>query len=424
MKRADPATAHDVIERVTHCQGCDSTALALVMDFGHQPPVHSLLRREDLDRTEATYPVQLVRCRSCGLVQLGHVLDPRLVFPPSYPYLTGLTPIALRNFRDMARRAHERLRLRPTDLVVDIGSNDGTLLSTFRDVGVRVLGVEPTNVAQIANERSIPTVNSFFDADVARDLAAEHGKARVVTATNVIAHIAAISSVLRGIRSLLADDGVFISESHYLVGLLEQLQYDTIYHEHLRYYSVRPFAGMLERHGLRVVDVQPIPTHGGSIRVWAVADRNAAPARSVGAMIEDEERRGLYRDEAYERFRARVVGATQRLMHLLLELKLAGKRIAGVGGPARANMLLNYCGIGPDILDYIREQQGSLKVGLYMPGNHIPVVDEPRFLADQPEYALVLSWHIADEVMQQVRSAGYRGSFILPLPEPRIVARS
>lgn len=402
------------------CQGCASAELDLVIDFGHQPPVHSLLREAQLDEGEMSYPLRLLRCRSCGLVQLGHVVDPRLIFPDEYPYLSGLTGILRANFRDLAQRARERLGLAAGDLAVDIGSNDGTLLEGFRDFGMRVVGRRADKCRTDRNDRGIPTVKSFFDEEVGKQITAEHGSARVVTATNVMAHVDNIDFVLRGVAAILANDGMFISESHYLLGLVDRLQYDTIYHAHLRYYSLRPYAHLLERNAFRVVDAEPIPTHGGSIRVWAVLDHGAIPSARLSTILRAEDDYGLYSAAVFERFRARVVDAKHRTLDLLLRIKASGARVAGVGAPARASMLLNACRIDPDLLDYVTEQPGSLKVGLYMPGNHIPVVEERRLFDEAPEYLLVLSWHIGDEIMRKLRAKGYRGTFIVPLPEPKI----
>lgn len=409
------------VEVVANCQGCGTGELRLIVDLGHQPPVHAMLRREQLDQPEISYPLRLVRCTACGLVQLGHIVDQRIVFPPEYPYLSGITPAMRVDFRELADEAIERLDLEPNDLVIDIGSNDGTLLDAFRDRGMRVLGVEPTDVALRANARGIPTVQAFFSQSVADMIRAKHGPARVVTATNVIGHIPDIVGVFRAISSLLSADGAFISESHYLRDLLDGLQYDTIYHEHLRYYSLRPFARIAERAGAYVYDARRIRTHGGSIRVW-VSPAPRPRTDELERLLRDEMNNGLYEDATYESFRDRVLDQRRRLLTLLLELRRSGSHIAGAGAPARSATLVNYCHIDEDLVAFIREQDSSPKVGLYMPMCHIPIVGETRFLEEDPDHALVLSWHIADDVMGSIRGKGYRGRFVLPLPEPRIVA--
>lgn len=405
------------VEPVRECQGCGRATLLEVIDLGHQPPVHALLSRDQLEDPEVAYPLRLLRCSSCGLVQLGHVVDPRIVFPREYPYLTGITPVMRTNFREMAAQAAERLGLREGDLVIDIGSNDGTLLEGFRERGARVLGVEPTDVADVAIGRGIPTVNAFFGQAVADAIRDEHGPARVVTATNVIGHIPDIAGVLRAIRSLLSSDGAFISESHYLLDLIDGLQYDTLYHEHLRYYSLRPFVRLMERAGLCLYDASRIRTHGGSIRVWAAADTRPR-SEGLDSLLRAEDERGLHEAPLYDALRTRIFDQKARLQQLLLAARSKGARVAGLGAPARAGTLLNFCRVDTDLMQFIREQDTSAKVGLFMPQCHIPIVGEQALIDRAPDHAVVLSWHIADDVMASVRARGYRGSFILPLPEP------
>jgi hypothetical protein len=304
--------------------------------------------------------------------------------------------------------------------VVDIGSNDGTILRGFQARGMRVLGVEPTGIADLANAAGVPTLRTFFDDEVARRVRKEHGPATLVTAANVFAHVANLGPCVRGIHHLLADEGIFVSESHYLLDLVETLQYDTIYHEHLRYYSLKPLMDMLARYGFAVTDAERIPNHGGSIRVHA-RRAPAAPADRLRELVQAEEAYGLYDAALYARFRTRVQQSKWALMRLLADLKQGGHRIVGLGSPGRSSTVMNYCGIGPDLLDYIGEQPTSLKVGLYTPGTHVPVVDEQRLLDEQPDYALVLAWHLGEVVPRKLRQRGLRSRFIMPLPEPVVL---
>jgi SAM-dependent methyltransferase len=409
---------------VTACQVCGDVGLERFMVFGHQPPVHSLLTAEQLNEPEVTYPLDLLRCRACGLVQLGYVVDPRVAFPPEYPYRSGLTAILREDFRNLAESVMGRFGLGAEDLVVDIGSNDGTLLDAFRARGLRrVLGVEPTATARIAQEQGIPTLNEFFREELAERIVEEQGTARLVTAANVFAHVQALGSMLRGISRLLRDGGLFVSESHYLVDFLQGCQYDTIYHEHLRYYSLGVLVTLLERSGFSVVDAERIPTHGGSIRVYALKGA-AAPGARVAELLRMEERLGLQTPAPYEAFRRQALRAKRELAWLLTSLKREGHRIVGVGAPARASMLLNFSRVDADTVDYVVEKAGSLKIGLHLPGSHIPVVDEARLFEEQPAYALILSWHIGDELMRTLRAKGFRGRFILPLPDARVIEPS
>jgi hypothetical protein len=391
-----------------------------VIDFLHQPPVQAFLTEAQTREPETTYPVTLLRCPDCGLVQLGYVVDKEIVFPRNYPYQTGMTRILVEDFRDLADRAVDRFGLGEGDLAMDIGSNDGTLLKGYLPHGLRVLGVEPTDIAKIAIANGVPTVQAYFDQDVARQVVEEHRHPSVVSATNVLAHIPNLFGFLRGVGELLDEGGVFVSESHYLLDLVQKLQYDTIYHEHLRFYGLRPLEAILGRGGFTAVDCERVPTHGGSIRVWAVKG-DGEPSERLLAQRAEEEEYGLYERERLEEFRTRIVDSKRRLVALLLEFKAAGKSVIGVGAPARSSMLLNYTRLDPDLLDYVVEPAGSLKNGLYTPASHIPIVEESRMIDEQPDYALMLSWHIADELIPKMRERGYRGGYIVPLPDPRVV---
>ncbi len=403
------------------CQICKSPKLRLIVSFGHQPPVQSYLTAGQLQEPETGYPDDLVRCEDCGLVQINHAVDPRIVFPREYPYQSGMTKLLRDNFAQLAEAVSQRVALASTDLVVDIGSNDGTLLQGFKARGLRVLGVEPTGIAMIARKNGIPTVNKFFSEEVARQIVAEQGKARVITAANVFAHVYDLTSMVRGIKALLAPNGVFVSESHYLADLIDDVQYDTIYHEHLRFYHLKPLLKLLSNFGFAAIDVEQIAPHGGSIRVFAVKDQTAKPSDRLMSLLRREEELGLNGPEAYERFRERVVQSKRKLLSLLLGIRAEGGRIVGIGAPARASMLVNYCRLDTDLVDYIVEPRGSLKVGLFMPGSHIPIVEESRMLEEQPSHALLLSWHIGKDLMAKLPTLGYRGKFIMPLPDPRVI---
>jgi len=312
------------------------------------------------------------------------------------------------------------LQLGPKDLIIDIGSNDGTLLSGFKQGGHRVLGIEPTEVGKIAASRGIPTLTRYFTPAVAAEVGREHGPARVVTAANCFAHIEDVHSIVDGILDLLGPDGVFISESHYLIGLLDRLQYDTVYHEHLRYYSVGSLAHLLEMHGLEVFHARPIPSHGGSIRVYA-ARPGVMPINASVAAMRAGEPRGAAMRARLDGFRRDVMLSKLRLLAMIRELKEQGARICGISAPSRASTLVNYVGLDDALIDYVCEIAGSLKIGQCMPGTGIPVVEESRLFADQPDCAIIFSWHIADELAPKLRAKGYRGKLLTPLPVPREV---
>jgi hypothetical protein len=324
------------------------------------------------------------------------------------------------NFADLQRESAAMLALGSDDLVVDIGSNDGTLLSNFKTAGNCVLGIEPTDVGDIANSKGIPTLKRYFGAAVAREVKAEYGPASVVTAANCFAHIEDVHAIVDGIVEMLAPDGVFISESHYLIGLLDTLQYDTIYHEHLRYYSVTSLKHLLEMHGLELFHARPIPSHGGSIRVYAARCGVQTVQDSVRRMLAGEPR-GETLAKRLATFRRDVMLSKLRLLSMLRELKEKGARIAGISAPSRASTLVNYVGLDQGIIDYVCEIPGSLKIGKCMPGTQIPVVDETQLFSDQPDCAVIFSWHIADELAPKLKAKGFRGKLITPLPNPRFL---
>lgn len=406
---------------ITSCQLCNGDKLTPELFLGFVPPVNTMPEIGKPAAAEENYPLEIQRCSSCGHVQIGFEVAVEILFPYSYPYLSGTTRILRDNFADLYAEAKAALNLTADDLTIDIGSNDGTLLSSFHANRHRVLGIEPSQAGAVARKNGIDTLTAYFNADTVQSVIASHGKARLVTAANVFAHIADVHSVVDGIVSLLHDDGIFISESHYLGSLIETLQYDTIYHEHLRYYHLASLIYLLERHGLEVFRVKRIPTHGGSIRVWAGRKGQNPVDASVQAMLDDERKVGLLDGSGLENFRRRVLQSKLDLFALLSPLKRDGKRIYGIGAPSRASTLINYTGLDGDILDCVLEVSGSHKLDKYIPGTRIPVLDERKLFEDQPEYALLLSWHIADELIAILKRKGYTGKFIVPLPTPHIV---
>jgi hypothetical protein len=404
---------------VERCQVCDSDALDPVFFVGYLPPVNAMPAIGSRPAEQPSYPALVLRCRTCELVQLGLVVDPAILFPPTYPYTSGTTRILRENFAELAREVAALYPIGRDDLVVDIGSNDGTLLANFQE-GHRVQGIEPTNAGNLANERGIPTLISFFNREAVRQVVEQSGRARLVTATNVFAHIEDVHEVVAAVLELLDEDGLFITESHYWLSLVETLQYDTIYHEHLRYYSLTSLKHLLEMHGLEVIHARPIPTHGGSIRVYAARKGKRPVGESVAAMLGTEARE-LTPSQLAD-FRRKVVISKLGLLALLREIKSRGERVYGIGAPSRASTLINYVGLDDGILDCVLEIQGSYKIGKTIPGTLIPVLEESKLVEDQPEYALLLSWHIADELMPKIRAKGFRGKFLIPLPDPRVVA--
>lgn len=405
---------------VEECQVCGHADLESVLFLGYMPPVNQMRPIGARPAEQPAYPAEVLYCPKCELVQLGLIVDPRVLFPPDYPYTSGTTRILHENFSEMAEEAGTLLDLRNSDLVVDIGSNDGTLLSKFKARGYPVHGIEPTDAHRLALDAGIPTTHAFFTTETARAIHAATGPAAIVTACNCFAHIENIHDIMRGILAMIGKDGVFISESHYLIGLLETVQYDTVYHEHLRYYSLKSLRHLLQMHGLEVFHAKRIPTHGGSIRVYAAAKGRRPIQPSVGKILADEDARGPMRDQLRS-FRRQVLRSKLDLYGLLRDIKAAGGRIYGISAPSRASTLVNYVGLDEQILDCVLEIKGSKKIGRYLPGTLIPVVEESRLFDDPPDYALLLAWHIADDLAAKLRGLGFKGKFIVPLPIPRVL---
>lgn len=369
---------------VKACGGCGSAALRPWFDMGHQPLAEAV-------GASPRYPLALVRCEDCTLVQLSYVVDPREVFPPEHPYATGNSRMLRDHYLKLAGELEREVA--PGELVIDIGANDGTLIGSFTD-HLRRVAVEPTRQVRKCAP-GIIRYQEFFTADLARKIREEHGPARVVTACNVLAHVPDPHDFLEGVATLLGDGGEFVTENHDLASITEGLQIDTIYHEHLRYYSVASLAVLLEKHGLRITSSQETLTHGGSFRVRARLQRAQWPSRANGAAT--------------------------ALRGLLWQIAVKDKKVVyGIGATTRATPLIHYAGIA-SFLSCVCEVPGSEKIGRMMPGTQIPVVDERRLLEDQPPYALVLSWHIAGDIMPKLRAAGYRGKFIIPLSSPGVV---
>jgi len=404
---------------VEQCQVCEYQKLEQILFLGYLPPVNAVHAIGKKAKEQPSYPAELLYCARCHLVQLGLIVDPKILFPPEYPYTSSTTKLLRENFAELYNECKTIVDLDKNDLIIDIGSNDGNLLSNFKD-NHRVLGVTPEDIGKIAIERGIPTIIDFFQKDVFEKIKKEYGKAKIITATNVFAHIENINEIVELIHELLEKDGVFISESHYLMSLIEALQYDTIYHEHLRYYSLHSLNYLLEKHGFEVIHAKRIPTHGGSIRVYAARKGTYAVKPTVAALLKEEKPTVLDKNNLLK-FKRRIVISKLELHSLLLNIKKQGKRVYGVGAPSRASTLINYAGIDDGIMDYVVEVKGSNKIGKYIPGTLIPVLEESKLFEEQPEYALLLSWHIADEIMPKLKQKGFRGKFIVPLPRPRIL---
>jgi len=404
------------------CRMCKSRTLKQFLDLGFTPPADQFRRKEQLHEPVVFYPLEVMLCTDCGLVQLSHVVSPEILYRHDYPYESSVTRTGHAHWSEFAKTTTERLNLNSNDLVVDIGSNVGVLLEAFRSNGTKILGVDPaSNIALIAQKRGVETINEFFGPDLAKKIVEDMGQATVITATNVFAHVDDLDTFMQAIITLLKDHGVFIFEAPYFVNLVKNLEYDTIYHEHLSYLSVKPLIPFFKRFGLEVVDIQQRDIHGGSFRVWVSRIGNMPVSLVVDELVKNEDEIGIHQIETLDKFALAVQQNRQDLLWLLRQLKHEGKRIAGVSAPAKGMTLLNYSRIGTETLDFVSEKS-TLKIGRFTPGTHIPVVSDEELIEQSPDYALLLAWNFASEIMENLKEFKNKGGkFIIPIPNPRVI---
>ncbi len=404
------------------CRLCDGKALSKVFSLAPTPLANAFVRREDIDKPQRLYPLDLYFCEQCGHLQLLDVVDPVELYE-HYVYVSGTSPVFVKHFSQYADYVIDQFDPPEDGLVVDIGANDGTLLGFFKRRGRRVVGVDPAiEISAQATAAGIPILNEFFTPTLAERIRDEHGSASVITANNVIAHIDDLSGVMLGVRRLLAPTGIFVFEVSYLVDVIEKTLFDTIYHEHLDYHAVGPLVQFFDRCGLQLVEANCVDSHGGSLRGVAQLKGGPRPVgKSVPAATEIEMRMGLGRSEAYRDFAAHVDALKTRLVDLLHALKTQGKRIAGFGAPAKATTLLYHFEIERGVLEFIIDDS-PMKQGLYSPGSHIPVVPSQELYRRRPDYVVILAWNFADSIIEKHRAfldAG--GRFIVPLPDLRVI---
>ena len=409
---------------IVRCQICNSSKLHTILDLGHQPLCDTLLTEKMLNEPEKTYPLRMIWCEKCTGVQIDYCVDGKEVYHPDYPYRSGISKPLADYQRNICLSLIEKYNLDSDDLAIDIGSNDGTLLSGFKREGIRILGVEPTNIAKYANAHGIPTLQSFFDIKTAKKIRKKYGKAAVITTTNVFAHMQTIGEVIVGIHALLKDGGVFVSETHYLLDVIEGGQFDTIYHEHLRTYSLNSLHALFKPYDFTITDVERGDRYGGNLRVHVTKGKGRPVDKRVADLLKIEKEAGLDKLPTYEKFARRVKKARLEFMDFLIKTKKSGKSIVGKSCPGRASTLLNYYGVDTEFIPYLAELPTSLKLGMYLPGKHIPVVNEKVLLKEQPDYVVLLSWHYADVIIKRLKTAGLRSDFVIPLPDLKIVKNS
>ncbi|MFI6293712.1 methyltransferase domain-containing protein [Nonomuraea sp. NPDC050790] len=397
------------------CRLCGSGAMAGVVDLGATPPCELFLTADRLDQPEQTFPLHLRVCTECWLAQLPPLITPEDTFS-EYAYFSSYSS----SWVEHARRFVDGLALWPDSFVVEVASNDGYLLQHVVERGVRCLGIEPSaNVGAAAVEKGVPTLTEFLSPEVGRRVREEHGPADVVVANNVYAHIPDVVGFTQGLRALVADDGVVAIEVQHLLTLMELNQYDTIYHEHFQYYTAASAQRALAAGGLTLVDVELLPTHGGSIRLWAKPE--GTPSERVADVLAREKAAGLHEISGYADFAARVAKVRRDLLRFLIDAADAGKTVVGYGAPGKGNTLLNHCGIRPDLLAYTVDRN-PYKHGRFTPGSRIPILPPEAIEADRPDYVLVLPWNLRDELVEQlafVREWG--GRLVFPIPRLEVV---
>jgi SAM-dependent methyltransferase len=407
---------------MVNCRACGATGLDLVLSLGSTPLANSLVRDPGAS-PEPRFPLDLVFCPHCTLVQITETVPPEQLFS-DYVYFSSFSETMLAHARDLVARFTKSRQVGPSSLALEVASNDGYLLQYYQQAGVPVLGIEPAqNVARVAVEKKgVPTVVEFFGLALAKKLAAEGRRADIIHANNVLAHVDDLNGFVQGIREVLKPGGVAAFEFPYLADMIDHCEFDTIYHEHLCYYSCGALRHLFERHGLKIVDVERVPIHGGSLLLQAMrAESSQQPSASVARLLEEERSRGMGTAEYYQGFARRVHQLKDDLLALLQRLKREGKRVAAYGAAAKGSTLLNVFGIGTDLIEFVADRS-TYKQGRYMPGVRIPIVPPERLVESSPDYTLLLTWNFADEILKQQDEYRRRGGkFIIPVPDVRVV---
>ncbi|MEU4408444.1 class I SAM-dependent methyltransferase [Streptosporangium sp. NPDC023963] len=407
---------------MTTCRLCGSTSLASVVDLGATPPCERFLTERQLEEPEVTYPLHLRVCTGCWLAQIPPMITPEETFT-EYAYFSSYSTSWVEHAREFVRGAADRLGLGAGSFVVEVASNDGYLLRHVVERGIRCLGIEPSeNVGRAAREAGVTTFTAFLGPETGASVRAEHGPADLVVANNVYAHIPDVVGFTRGLRALVADDGWVSIEVQHLLTLMEHNQYDTIYHEHFQYYTVASAQRALATGGLALVDVESLPTHGGSIRLWARPEEAVGePGERVAALLAAEKAAGLHELSGYAEFGERVARVRRDLLGFLLDAAREGRTVAGYGAPGKGNTLLNHCGIRPDLLPFTVDRN-PYKHGRFTPGTRVPILPPERLAEERPDYVLVLPWNLREELVGQLSFVhAWGGRLVFPIPNLEIV---
>lgn len=400
------------------CRLCNSKDLELVFSLESTPPANEFLKKEELNEEQEKYPLDIYFCSKCFHVQLLDVVNPEILFR-NYVYVSGTSPVFVKHFNDYADKILNSFDFGKNPFVIDIGSNDGTLLRAFKERDCTVLGIDPAKeIVKAANENGINTICDFFSPKLSETIKQDHGKADIVVANNVFAHVDDLRGFATGIRELLSESGVFVFEVSYLLDVYEKTLFDTIYHEHLDYHSVKPLKSFFDSLGMELTRVERIGSHGGSLRGYAQLKREELRVeKSVNELIELESEKGLYKPETFKVFAKNINNLGEELNALLKDLNSKGKKIAAYGAPAKATTLMHHFKIGPELVDFIIDDS-PLKQGRFSPGYHIPVVSSSELYNQKPDYTVILAWNFADPIIKNHKKySDEGGKFIVPLPE-------
>ena len=410
-----------MIDQRVACQGCGSDGLERLLDLGYQPLCNEFLPTDDAPSPQTFYPLCLCYCHKCALAQLDYVIPTEVAFGNQYTYLTGSSESLIKYFSDLAKRLGEQFQLQPGDTVVEIGSNDGTFLKAFQSFGMDVLGIDGANRAtDIAVADGVPVIQQFFgkgSADAVRKRLRPGSKIGLILAMNVLAHTGQVNEFLDEATDLMGPDTVLVSQSHWLAALTRNFEFDTIYHEHLRYYTLTSLINLFGRHGLSVVEAEIVEFYGGSVLTFA-SKSGSGQSEGMKSILAEEAEADVV--QSLRDMNRVLLTNRAELLNLLVEIRTSGKRVVGVGAPMKASTLLNFYGVTSDLVEYLGEVN-HLKVGTVVPGVRIPVVHEDRIFEEEPEYALLLSWNMADFLIPKFRARGYKGKFILPVPSVEII---